>query len=75
VDAKGYATRDDWRVLQQYAVSIRSSELGGRLPERDIVRDWIQGAHLWRGYYHPRLGLGETIVMAIEDQVYEGQRT
>jgi len=75
VQAKGFAGREDWRTLQQYAVSVRSSELGKRFSERDIVRDWIPGVHLWQGYYHPRLGLGETITMAIEDQVFEGQRT
>jgi CRISPR-associated endonuclease/helicase Cas3 len=72
VNVKGFATRADWRALQQFAVSVRAKEVGRRFPETDIQREWIPGLHLWKGYYHPRLGLGETIEMAIEDLITGG---
>jgi len=71
VEAKGFASRDDWQTLQQYAVSVRLNEIGKRFSGRDAIRDWVPGVHLWKGYYHPTLGLGETINMAIEDQIFE----
>lgn len=65
----GTASMDDWVALQSYSVSLRHRELQSRLSGPDLVRDWIPGLHLWRGSYHPRLGLGMDIRLAAEDFV------
>jgi CRISPR-associated endonuclease/helicase Cas3 len=64
---KGFATPTDWQILQRYCVSVRRDEIKRRLDPLLLDEDWIPGLHRWRGYYHPQLGLGETVQFAIED--------
>jgi hypothetical protein len=68
VGSKGFATRDDWSILQQYSVSLRRREIE-KLPSSLLDLDWVPGLHRWRGYYHPMLGMGETVQFAVEDLI------
>ncbi len=68
VQAKGFATTEEWQRLQQFSVSVRASELA-KLNPSALQMDWIPGLHVWGGYYHRDLGMGETVVMAVEDSI------
>lgn len=71
VKAKGFASVEEWQKMQPYSVSLRESELA-KLERARLERDWIPGLHLWRGGYHPDLGMGETVEMAVEDLTRHG---
>jgi len=72
VGAQDYITPLDWQALQSFSVPLRKDELA-RLSAKDLLApEWVPGLHLWRGYYHPNLGLGETVQFAIEDLMVHG---
>ena len=57
---KGVA-REQWRMLQQYAVSLYSSEFA-RCLNQGLIRKVAQNVFVWAGSYHERTGLSEDLI-------------
>jgi CRISPR-associated endonuclease/helicase Cas3 len=54
-------TRDEWRVLQAYSVSIYHHELD-RYRRQGFIQEILPGLIVWSGIYDSRYGLSEELI-------------
>lgn len=61
VQSNGYATRKQWRKLQQYVVNVYTREYDEHI-RYGRIWEVIDGLGVWQGYYDDRIGLSDAVL-------------